>query len=75
MLNQVEKDLRRTEAGTHGEKIDAMRRVLCAFAAFNPDVGYVQGMNFIVAALLALLPEEESFWMLVLIVQEPRRVA
>ena len=74
VLEQVEKDLRRTEAGTEGEKLNSMRRVLCAFAAFNPDVGYVQGMNFIAAALLALLSEEESFWMLTLIVQARARV-
>jgi|EP00966_Prymnesium_polylepis_P246839 hypothetical protein len=69
VVEQVEKDLRRTEAGTEGEKLNALRRVLCAFASFNPDVGYVQGMNFIAAGLLATLSEECSFWMLVLVVQ------
>ena len=69
VLEQVEKDLRRTEVGSNGGKLAAMRRVLCAFASFNPDVGYVQGMNFIVVALLDVFDEPASFWMLVLIVQ------
>ena len=70
VLEQVEKDLRRTEVGSDGDKLSAMRRVLCAFASFNPDVGYVQGMNFIVVALLRIFDEAQSFWMLALIVQD-----
>jgi hypothetical protein len=70
VLEQVEKDLRRTEVGSDGDKLSAMRRVLCAFASFNPDVGYVQGMNFIVVALLRVFDEQQTFWMLALIVQD-----
>lgn len=65
--DQIEKDLRRTESGTSGAKIDALRRVLVAFASFNQEVSYVQGMNFIAAGLLRVLPEPAAFWMLVLI--------
>ena len=68
--DQIEKDLRRTEAGTSGAKLEALRRVLQAFASFNPTIGYVQGMNFIAAGLLRVLPEAAAFWMLVLIEQE-----
>lgn len=68
--DQIEKDLRRTEAGTSGAKLEALRRVLQAFASFNPTIGYVQGMNFIAAGLLRVLPEPAAFWMLVLIEQE-----
>ena len=67
---QIEKDLRRTEAGTSGDQLEALRRVLQAFASFNPSIGYVQGMNFIAAGLLRVLPEAAAFWMLVLIEQE-----
>ena len=70
VLEQVEKDLRRTDIGSEPERLAGMRRVLCAYAAFNPDVGYVQGMNFIVVALLGVLTEPEAFWMLVLVVQD-----
>ena len=38
VYEQVEKDLRRTEVGTDGAKLCAMRRVLCAYASFNPEV-------------------------------------
>ena len=68
--DQIEKDLRRTEAGTSGAKLEALRRVLQAFASFNPTIGYVQGMNFIAAGLLRVLPEAAAFWMLVLVEQE-----
>ena len=62
--DQIEKDLRRTEAGTSGDQLEALRRVLQAFASFNPSIGYVQGMNFIAAGLLRVLPEAAAFWML-----------
>ena len=80
--DQIEKDLRRTEIGPgspstsskiepiSAAKVESLRRVLLAFASFNPDVSYVQGMNFIAAGLLATLPEDASFWMLVLIVEQ-----
>jgi len=71
--DQIEKDLRRTEAGTSGAKLEALRRVLQAFASFNPAIGYVQGMNFIAAGLLRVLPEPAAFWMLVLIEQAHHR--
>lgn len=70
VLEQVEKDLRRTEVGSDADKLSAMRRVLCAFASFCPEVGYVQGMNFIVVALLRVFNEAQAFWMLALIVQD-----
>jgi hypothetical protein len=45
-----------------------LRRVLSAFAQYNPRVSYVQGMNFIASGLLSALPETEAFWMLSLVV-------
>ena len=44
--------------------------MLCAFATYNPDVGYVQGMNFIAVALLRVFDEQSTFWMLAMIVDE-----
>ena len=74
VIDQIEKDLRRTDVGAEGEPIDGegvapLRRVLCAFARYNPAVSYVQGMNFIAWGLLSVVSEEGAFWMLVLIVQ------
>ncbi|EEH44522.1 uncharacterized protein PADG_00811 [Paracoccidioides brasiliensis Pb18] len=46
------------------EIIQSLRRVLYAFAAHNPKVGYTQSLNFIAGMLLLFLPEEKAFWML-----------
>lgn len=43
----------------------ALRRILRAYSVYDSEVGYCQGMNFLAGMLLTLLPEEESFWMLV----------
>eukprot|EP00457_Paulinella_chromatophora_P000793 gb/GEZN01000793.1/.p1 GENE.gb/GEZN01000793.1/~~gb/GEZN01000793.1/.p1 ORF type:complete len:1164 (+),score=208.04 gb/GEZN01000793.1/:123-3614(+) len=43
----------------------ALRRVLTAFAAHNPDIGYCQGLNFLAGALLLIMKNEaDTFWML-----------
>eukprot|EP00371_Babesia_bovis_P001638 XP_001610285.1 TBC domain containing protein [Babesia bovis T2Bo] len=39
-----------------------LRRILLAYAFFDPEVGYVQGLNFIVANLLWHSTEEQAFW-------------
>ncbi|CAN0205834.1 unnamed protein product [Discosporangium mesarthrocarpum] len=41
-----------------------MRRVLRAYGLHNPEVGYCQGMNFLVGFLLEVVAEEASFWLL-----------
>ena len=70
VLEQIEKDLGRTQADSGDERLSAMRRVLCAFASFQPEIGYVQGMNFIVFALLTVFDEPSAFWMLACIVTD-----
>lgn len=41
-------------------------RVLQALSNFMPDMGYVQGMNFIAASLLLILcNEEDTFYMMI----------
>ncbi|KAL3466276.1 plasma-membrane choline transporter-domain-containing protein [Aspergillus heterothallicus] len=46
------------------EMIRSLRRVLYAFAAHNPQIGYTQSLNFITGLLLLFLNEEKAFWML-----------
>ncbi|KIY93737.1 TBC1 domain family member 1 [Monoraphidium neglectum] len=70
----IDKDLARTFpttrrfAGSEGQA--ALRRVLRAYAALDPEVGYCQGMNFVGALLLSYLPEAEAFGALVVLMQD-----
>lgn len=53
-----------------GKGKEALGRVLYAFANFNPQVGYVQGINFIAAALLWHSTEVDAFWLLVSLMED-----
>lgn len=64
----IERDLARTFP-THALFRDAdgagqtsLRNILHAYAVIDPEVGYVQGMGFIVGTLLTQMSEEEAFW-------------
>eukprot|EP00961_Rhodomonas_salina_P180364 2434542-Rhodomonas_salina.1 len=52
-----------------GELLQGLRRVLEAYCARNPETGYVQGMNFIAALLLLVLPEADAFWVFAAVVE------
>ena len=48
-----------------------LQRVLRAYAAYDPEVNYCQGMNFLAALLLIWMPSEaEAFGGLVVLMQE-----
>jgi hypothetical protein len=42
----------------------ALRRVLRAYANYDPEIGYCQGMGFLSGLLLLYLSEEDVFWAL-----------
>ena len=55
-LKQIEKDLLRTQPEhatfKNREFIDILREVLVGYAKLDAEVGYVQGMNFVAAAII-----------------------
>ncbi|KAJ6445369.1 GTPase-activating protein gyp3 [Purpureocillium lavendulum] len=53
--------------GSEGEPpiITSLRRVLHAFAVYNPRIGYCQSLNFLAGLLLLFVEtEEQCFWLL-----------
>ena len=72
--DSIELDVRRTfpeNPRLTAEFVEKLRRVLLAYAKRNPEVAYCQGMNFVAAALLLFIEEEEdAFWLLAHIVEE-----
>ena len=46
-----------------------MKRVLLAFSRYDPTLGYVQGMNFIVGSMPYHCNEEPAFWMFVTLIE------
>lgn len=73
---QIEKDLLRIMPSnacfstSNGTGIPRLRRVLRGLAWMFPDIGYCQGTGVIAASLLLFLEEEDSFWMMVTIVED-----
>ena len=73
----IEKDLDRTFP-THvlfrsrGIGCAMLRSVLHAYASFDPDVGYCQGMNFIVGFLLLQFSPQDAFCILCALFHDPR---
>lgn len=69
---QIDKDLDRTypqDAFFTDEIKKSIRSVCRAYVWRNPRVGYSQGMNYLVFRLRKQLSEEDTFWVLALLVE------
>ena len=74
-MTSIDKDVGRTfpEVDLFGTERgqQALKNVLLAYAAYDPEVGYCQGMNFLAGLSLLYLPvEADAFGTLVLLMQE-----
>lgn len=74
-LLQIKRDLNRTFPHSMfysdpGPGQEQLERILVTFLKYDPKIGYVQGMNFIVGALLYHCAEEIAFWLFVALVED-----
>lgn len=72
VINQISKDILRTypncsfyKEGHEGSK--SLERILITFASYDPQMGYVQGMNYIAAFFLYHAEEYVAFWLIVVL--------
>lgn len=60
----IAKDVRRTRPGSSAAAQAALERLMRAYAAMRPDVGYCQGMSYVLALCLDVAGgENEAFWL------------
>lgn len=71
--HEIEKDVRRSHPSHPGFRsragVDALRRLLSAYAFRNPKLGYAQAMNLIAGALLSETSEEDAYTLLCVLVE------
>lgn len=75
ILFEIEKDVERTFPDhsffqPESEGVKSLRKVLRAFACHNPSIGYCQSLNFLTATFLLFLNEEDSFYLLIVTVEQ-----
>jgi len=65
---QIEKDITRTYGLAAFLDRAVLRRILTVWSIFDPKVGYVQGMNFIVGSLLFHAEEYIAFHLFTMLI-------
>lgn len=77
-LTIVDKDLYRTFPDHYHFQDDKgagqmnLRKVLRAYASYNPTLGYCQGMSYVAGVLVMYMLPEDAFWCLVRLLQQVR---
>lgn len=56
-------------SGSSASLLDSLYKVCKAYAVYDEEVGYCQGLSFLVAALLLHMPEEQAFCVFTRIMQ------
>ncbi|CAG2122508.1 unnamed protein product, partial [Medioppia subpectinata] len=72
----IERDINRTfpaheffkESGSLGQ--DSLFKLCKAYSNYDTEIGYCQGLSFLIASLLLHMPEEQAFCVLVKIMNE-----
>ena len=78
IIDTIERDISRTFPSlemfhdAQGTGQASLFRILVAYARYDPEVSYCQGMGFIVALFLTYLSEEDTFWLLVSIMRNKK---
>lgn len=71
---QLDLDISRTysqvEYFSNGPGRQTMIRLIRSFCIYNPSLGYVQGMNYIIASLLWHTTEIDAFWLFVILIED-----
>ncbi|ODV70400.1 hypothetical protein HYPBUDRAFT_151743 [Hyphopichia burtonii NRRL Y-1933] len=62
-------DIKNDSNNEETSMIKSLRRVLIAFAHYQPQIGYCQSLNFLAGLLLLFMSEEHAFWMLVILTE------
>eukprot|EP00347_Sterkiella_histriomuscorum_P015391 403357196 len=74
LRNMIKKDVERTFTNyscfQQPQMQIALMRVLIAYAHYEPQISYVQGMNFVAASLLYHAGEVASFWLLLALMDQ-----
>jgi hypothetical protein len=74
-VKQIDLDVARTYPEhpyfQRAEGLQSLRRVLMAYAAHNPDIGYCQSMNYVAGLLLLVLDRnpENAFWVMCALIE------
>eukprot|EP01130_Rhizamoeba_saxonica_P016640 TRINITY_DN7733_c0_g1_i1.p1 TRINITY_DN7733_c0_g1~~TRINITY_DN7733_c0_g1_i1.p1 ORF type:complete len:637 (+),score=119.18 TRINITY_DN7733_c0_g1_i1:27-1913(+) len=70
----IERDIGRTFPDhpyfRSGPGDEYIRRISSAYAIKDPEIGYCQGMNFIIGILLLCMDEESAFWTFYIMLQK-----